>query len=204
MIRVRRWMALAALVGCAELPALDRTGALVAGAAGECPAGFVARLGRCCPADSSTVVCPSGPGFLGGQCAQNSDCVSAETTRACLNGQPVGMTPTPAFPNGYCSESCMGRIGQLTPCANGAGVCVGALNTGACLRRCELPAGRSDGPCPFRPNDAALYRCVQVDTGDTTAICLPNCLAPNVNCLTTQRCVPLPSDPNFGICRARL
>jgi len=46
-----------------------------------------------------------------------------------------------------------------------------------------------------------MYRCVQVSADMGAAVCLPNCLAPNVNCLTTQRCVQLPGDPNFGVCR---
>lgn len=190
-------------MGCAPLPELDRTGAIRAGDNNLCPDGFEERLGRCCPRGSAASACPLGDGLLGGRCRQNDDCVTNATTRVCLNGQPLGMLTTPTFPNGYCSETCTGRLGQLDPCADGAGVCIGAAGSGVCLRRCELPAGRTDGPCPFRPNDAAMYRCVGIDGASGIAACLPNCFAPNVNCLTSQRCMALPGDPSFGVCRPR-
>ena len=38
--------------------------------------------------------------------------------------------------------------------------------------------------------DTAMHRCVLLDTGATSAVCLPNCFAPNVNCLPAQRCCP--------------
>lgn len=203
MSPLRRGVLLVLALGCAPLPELDRTGAIRAGDDRRCPDGFVERLGRCCPNGSPASACPLGDGLLGGRCQQNDDCVTTATTRVCLNGQPLGAITTPSFPGGYCSESCSGRLGQFEPCANGAGFCLGAAGTGVCLRRCELPPGASQGPCAFRPNDAAMYRCVAIEGSPGIAACLPNCLAPNVNCLTNQRCVALPTDPSFGVCRPR-
>jgi hypothetical protein len=48
-----------------------------------------------------------------------------------------------------------------------------------------------------------MYRCVAIEGSPGIAACLPNCLAPNVNCLTNQRCVALPTEPSFGVCRPR-
>ncbi|MBL8604518.1 MAG: hypothetical protein JNK72_21505 [Myxococcales bacterium] len=202
----RRAMALLGVIlGCADLPALATNGEIRSGTGGSCPEGFVARLGRCCPEGSSDVVCPNGPGLFGGACASNDQCTSDAASRACLNGAMMGNEMLPAYPAGYCTERC--STGQGMGCANGTGLCLGnpfLPSQGLCLRKCQLPAGRSVGPCSYRPNETASYRCVNINPDDRTqSVCVANCVgvtSANHGCPTGRACVTLVDDPSFGSC----
>lgn len=176
---------LIALAGCA-VPDLDRTGAIVCGAANEpnggCPTGFACSAGKCCPSAAlDGGLCPTlAPACEGPSCTTNALIVGrpCAATPACINAA-MGEVPVcaqgPQIPGGYCTATCR-NIGG--PCGNNQGICVSARallgqTGGVCLRTCRLPAGEAVARC--RSDGAAnQYVCVQVP-GTTFTACVPDC-----------------------------
>lgn len=185
MIAARRWWALAAVaVGCGDLPALDRTGMVRAGANGECPTGFVARVGRCCPENSSPSSCPRFNGLISTGC-------SAETQ--CSQGADVECFP---LAGGYCTSVTAGCTAEGATCEE-IGVCVrvgmGMNGFLLCARRCDLAAGATHGTCPFRGDGYSCVRHQPSGSGEAFGVCLPTCAFSATNsCAGDARCVPTP------------